>query len=102
MDLKPDTRLRGGVCSTGAIAVRAPTQPLELCCAGRPMVQAGEGAPPFEPIDPVHDADTALGKRFADPGSGLEVPCTKAGEGSLVIGGVPLALKDANRLAPSD
>jgi hypothetical protein len=52
--------------------------------------------------DPAHASGTLLGKRYADPASGLEVLCTKAGEGSLSIGDEPLAVKDAKPLPSSD
>jgi hypothetical protein len=45
---------------------------------------------------------TLLGKRYADPESGLEVLCTKAGTGLLTLGDAPLRVKDARPLPSSD
>jgi len=49
-----------------------------------------------------HRRGTLLGKRYADGDTGLELLCTKAGEGSLSLGGTPLALKEAKPLPSSD
>ena len=43
-----------------------------------------------------------MGKRFADPDTGIEVLATKGGAGSLSLDGQPLALKDAKPLPSSD
>ena len=48
------------------------------------------------------DTGTAVGKRYADDDVGLEVLCTKAGEGSLASRRRALALKDAKPLPSSD
>jgi hypothetical protein len=45
---------------------------------------------------------TAVGKRFADEESGLEVLCTKAGDGALSIDGTLLPMKGAKPLPSSD
>ena len=43
-----------------------------------------------------------MGKRYADEESGIEVLCTKPGEGSLSLGDVALLQKDAKALPSSD
>jgi hypothetical protein len=53
-------------------------------------------------VDPAHSGGTQMGKRFADPDSGIEVLATKGGAGSLSLDGQPLALKDAKPLPSSD
>ena len=53
-------------------------------------------------VDPAHSEGTQLGKRYADDALGLELLCTKAGEGSLSVDGAPLGLKDAKPLPSSD
>ena len=45
---------------------------------------------------------TLLGKRYAHEASGLEVLCTKAGEGGLTVGGEPVPVKAAKPLPASD
>jgi hypothetical protein len=102
MQLKPGSRWRSAVDETEVIAVRAGSDPIDLRCGGQPMVpidaKRGDGASP----DPMHSDGTQLGKRYADEELGLEVLCTKAGDGSLSIGDEPLLLKDAKPLPSSD
>ncbi len=45
---------------------------------------------------------TLPGKRFADEASGLELLCTKGGEGALAVDGRPLGVKEAKKLPASD
>lgn len=100
MELKPGSRLRSAVCSTEVVVVRA--APVELRCGGRPMVPA-DGAGISDAVQDEAPAErTLLGKRYADPESGLEVLCTKAGTGSLTLGDAPLRVKDAKPLPSSD
>jgi hypothetical protein len=65
------------------------------------MVAPG-AAPPAATIDPAHRGGTQLGKRYADPQTGLEVLCTKAGDGALSLGGDAIPVKDAKPLPASD
>lgn len=103
MELRPGTRLRSVVCTTEVVVVRPAHG--ELACGGQPMV-------PLEGVTASADANlghegapadgTLLGKRYADPASGLEVLCTKAGKGSLTLDDTPLRPKDAKPLPSSD
>ena len=101
MELKAGTRLASGVCDTEVIVVRAPGGDVDLRCGGQAMhpkdAPAAEGS-----LDPKHSDRTQLGKRYAEEDLGLEVLCTKAGEGSLSIGDTPLPLKEAKPLPSSD
>jgi hypothetical protein len=101
MDLKPGTRLRSQVCSTEVIVVKAPGEAVDLCCGGVPMVAMDSAVEP-RPIDDVHRDGTLLGKRYADEATGIELLCTKAGEGSLSLGATPLPVKEAKPLPSSD
>ena len=101
MDLKPGTRLRSQACSTEVIVVRPPEHAVDVCCGGAPMVPVGDPAEE-RPLDPTHQGGTLLGKRYADPETGIELLCTKAGDGSLSLGGTPLPVKDAKPLPSSD
>ena len=101
MLLKPGTRLRSAVCATEVIVVRAPADDVELSCGGAPLVPIGTDAPAGE-LDPAHSGGTRLGKRYADEELGLEVLCTKPGDGSLSVGGTALPEKDAKPLPASD
>jgi hypothetical protein len=89
------------VCESQVIVVKAPPGDVDLRCGGQPMVAVGEQAAAGSP-DPAHNSGTLLGKRYADEEVGLEVLCTKAGEGSLTLGEVALALKAAKPLPSSD
>lgn len=101
MLVKPGTRLKSAVCPTEVVVVRAPKVDVDLRCGGHPMTAMGEGAPTGS-VDAAHSRGTQLGKRYGDADSGLELLCTKAGEGSLSLGDVPIELKDAKPLPSSD
>jgi hypothetical protein len=101
MKLVPGTRLRSAVCDTQVVVVRAPGGPVDLRCGGAPLVPlddtSAQGA-----IDPAEAEGTLLGKRYADEDSGLELLCTKPGQGSLTCEGTRLPLKGAKPLPSSD
>jgi hypothetical protein len=101
MDLKPGTRMKSVADSTEVVIVRGPAGAVDLRCGGHPMVAVDAAAAPVEPSG-AHSGGTQLGKRYADPDSGLELLCTKAGPGSLSLGDEPLLLKDAKPLPSSD
>lgn len=102
-EFRAGSRWRSAVCDAEVIVVRAPVEPEDLWCGGRPMVALGSDPPANSGVpDPEHSNGTQLGKRYADPETGLEVLCTKAGQGSLSLAGKPLALKDAKPLPSSD
>jgi len=101
MELTPGTRLRSQVCSAEVIVVKAPAGAVDLCCGGAPLVPV-DGAVEAGPIDDAHRGGTLLGKRYADEATGLEILCTKAGEGSLSVGSTPLPVKEAKPLPSSD
>jgi hypothetical protein len=102
MQLSPGTRLRSAVDSTEVIVVRAPDTDVEVGCGGHPMVPVGQDPPAGLSLDPEWSAGTPIGKRYADEGAGLELLCTKAGQGSLSLDGKPLELKAAKPLPASD
>jgi len=102
MELKSGSRWRSAVSDTEVIVVRAPSTLLTLECGGQPMVPHGSEKPAGVTIDPMFAEATAVGKRFADEESGLEVLCTKAGDGSLSIDGTLLPMKGAKPLPSSD
>jgi hypothetical protein len=101
MQLKPGARLRSAADQTEIIVVRAPTEDVDLRCGGHPVLPF-ESSSPGLAVDPTHSDGTQVGKRYADPDVGLEVLCTKAGEGSLALGEEPLLIKDAKPLPSSD
>jgi hypothetical protein len=102
VDLTPGTKLASTVCDTEVIVVRPPSEPVEVECGGAPMVPADDAGDGSGPVDAGHAGGTALGKRYVHDGSGLELLCTRPGEGSLSVEGVDLPLKEAKPLPSSD
>ena len=101
MELKAGSRLKSAVCATEVIVVKAPDGDVEVTCGGSPMVApdmdvSGDG--------PAADAaeGTQMGKRYVTADEGLELLCTKPGEGSLGVGATLLTLKEAKTLPASD
>jgi hypothetical protein len=101
MDVKPGLKLRSTADATEVVVVRAPSVPVELTCGGRPMVPATEAAE-ASGVMPGQEEATQLGKRYTDDDAGLEVLCTKPGDGRLACDGRPLVLKSAKPLPSSD
>lgn len=101
--MTPGTKLASVVCATEVIVVRPPTGSPSVECGGAPMVPAEE-APEARSgeIAEDHAGGTPLGKRYHHEASGLELLCTRAGDGSLAVDGEPLPLKDAKPLPSSD
>ncbi len=95
--------LTSTVDATTVVVMRCPDSDLEITCGGAAMVD-----PKASPADVVGVPDPArmdgsqLGKRYADDGVGLELLCTKAGQGTLAVNGIPLPLKSAKPLPASD
>ena len=96
------TRLRSAVCSTEVMVVSAPESDVELTCGGAPMIGIEEQPPEGSTVDPGASEGTAVGKRYTNDAGDIEVLCTKAGEGSLGVGGETLVPKDAKALPSSD
>jgi hypothetical protein len=101
MELKAGTRLKSAVCLTEVIVVRPPGGEVDLRCGGAPMIPIDQ-SPPRSNLDASHSGGTQLGKRYADPDSGLELLCTKAGTGSLSLTDKAIPPKDAKPLPSSD
>ena len=100
MQLKPGTRLESVTCATQVVVVKAPPDDVDVRCGGEPMQAVGTGGE-RRPMSGTGDP-TLVGKRYADEDLGVEVLCTKAGEGSLSIGSDELFQKDAKPLPSSD
>jgi hypothetical protein len=100
MQLRMGARLRSQVCSTEVVVVRAGDTDDELTCGGSSLV-AVDGAPAASgtPVAGL-DSGTELGKRYTD--GSLELLVTKAGAGTLAVGGAPLEIKGARPLPSSD
>ena len=85
MQLKAGSRLQSTACDTQVIVVRAPQGEVDLRCGGHPLAAAAPAAKAA--LDPNHSGGSAMGKRYADEESGLEVLCAKPGPGTLAADG---------------
>jgi hypothetical protein len=102
MKLVPGDRLRGSADSTEVIVVRPADDDVDLRCGGHPMLELGAESDDPRTIDPAYGGGTQLGKRYIHEASGLEVLCTKPGDGSLSVGTDVLDLKGTKALPSSD
>ncbi len=101
MQMKAGTRLRSAVDACEVVVVRAPGEPVDLRCGGHPFRGVDKEEIPSALVAGF-DGGTQLGKRYADEGLGLEVLCTKAGEGCISVGDAILEVKGAKPLPASD
>jgi hypothetical protein len=101
MEVRPGMRLRSAVCDTEVVVVRASEASVDLRCGGHQMVPLPVGEVPAG-LALVDTSGTLLGKRYAHEGSGLELLCTKAGDGGLSIGSEAVPMKAAKALPSSD
>jgi hypothetical protein len=97
------TTLASTTDATTVIVVRWTADDLDVTCGGAAMVDArGPLKGTTHDADPSQLDGTLLGKRYADDALGVELLCTKAGQGTLALNGNPLPLKDAKPLPASD
>ena len=102
MKLRPGQKLNSAVCNAQFVVVRAPATDVDLGCGGAPLVEAGQDAPAGATLDPTLGDAALLGKRYADEELGLELLCSRPGEGALTLDGRALPLKGAKPLPSSD
>jgi hypothetical protein len=102
MELKPGSRWKSAVCDTEVVVVRSPKTDVGLECGGYPMIPHAENREPGRLPAKGFDVGTAVGKRFADGETGLEILCTKAGAGTVTIGGRMINTKETKKLPSSD
>jgi hypothetical protein len=102
VELKPGTRLRSVIDTTEVIIVKAPAEPLDVRCGGRPMVPIGADSTEVSTVEAGFDGGTQVGKRYSDTEAGIELLCTKAGSGSLSLGTELLTVQGAKPLPASD
>lgn len=96
--MKPGSKLKSAVCDTEVMVIRGSGVVVE--CGGKPMAEDKPSA--LGEVDPAFAEGTKIGKRYVDAAGSVELLCTKAGKGSLSIGGVALQTKDAKPLPSSD
>jgi hypothetical protein len=102
MDLKPGSRWKSAVCDAQIVVVRPPKAAGELQCGGAAVVPIDDPAPPTGAVDPGFADSVAIGKRYVDEESGLEVLGAKPGKGSLAFNGTAMTIKGAKPLPASD
>ena len=101
-DLKPGSRWKSVVCDVEVVVVRPPKSEISLECGGYEMIPHGAAKPEGKAIAAEFAGGSQMGKRYADEETGVEILCTKAGAGSLTIGGRLVGTKDAKKLPASD
>lgn len=101
IQLKAGARLRSATDACEVVVVRAPAEPVDLRCGGHPFLPV-DAEPTPQTVEAGFDGGTQLGKRYSDDELGLEILCTKAGEGSISVGETILAVKGAKPLPASD
>ena len=99
--LKAGGRLKSAVCDTQVMVIAVPAGDVALTCGGVAMLEPASTAA-RSPVHPEHKNGTQSGKRYVNADGSLELLCTKPGEGSLAVAGVPLKLKEAKALPSSD
>ena len=100
MKLQVGQTLHSSVDDTTVIVIKAPDGDVAITCGGEPMTDAKPDAVGEPHADAREGA--LLGKRYVEDALGLEVLCTKAGEGTLAVDGTALPIKDAKPLPSSD
>ena len=102
MQLKPGTRLRSATDSTEVVVVRVPAGSVDLRCGGSPMMPIDVAPDGTVAILAGFDTGTQLGKRYSADAAGIELLCTKAGDGAISIGDEVLVSKGSKPLPSSD
>lgn len=102
MKIKPGSRLYSAVCTTELIAVKAPTDDVELTIGGAAAADTAADRDIARGAAAGFDGGAAMGKRYVNAAGTLELLCTKAGKGVPALAGELLQLKDAKPLPASD
>ena len=102
MELRPGQKLRSAVSEAQVVVVKAPAAAVALGCGGALLLGEGQEPDGTAVLDPSLGDGPLVGKRYADDELGLELLCTRPGEGALTVDGRPLPLKGAKPLPASD
>jgi hypothetical protein len=101
MKLRAGQKLHSAVSDAQVVVVRAPADEVEVGCGGAPMLDDGESAAGAT-LDASLGDGPLMGKRYADEEVGLELLCTRPGDGALTVDGRVLPIKGAKPLPSSD
>jgi hypothetical protein len=88
MEAMPGLRLRSAVCSCEIVVVRASGESIDL----HPFVAPESEVATIRNIQPDFDGGSVMGKRYSHETIGIEVLCTKSGEGSISVGTTVLTI----------
>ncbi len=102
MKLRPGQKLHSVVSDAQVVVVRAPATEVDVRCGGAPLLEAGQAPDGAAELDASLGEGPLLGKRYAEDDLGLELLCTRGGEGALTVDGRLLLLKGAKPLPSSD
>jgi hypothetical protein len=102
VELTAGVRLRSAVCPTEVVVVKAPSGEIDLRCGGFAIVAIDAVLQDAASPQDGFSEGTQLGKRYMHGDSGLELLCTKAGQGSLSVGDVLMSTQQAKTLPASD
>jgi hypothetical protein len=102
MMLRPGQKLHSAVCDAQLVVVRAPATEVAVGCGGFPLLDDGDAAAGEAALDASLGDGPLLGKRYADEELGLELLCTRPGQGALTVDGRLLLVKGAKPLPSSD
>lgn len=102
MHLKAGQSLASAVDTTTVIVVRPAEGDVTLTCGGVEMSDGKTPSGDGSTLTEEHIGGVQLGKRYVHAASGLELLCTKAGTGRVLLDGTELEIKSANPLPSSD
>lgn len=98
--LKAGARFKSAVCETQVMVIKASAGEHMLQCGGADMVAptaTGSGT-----LDAALGSESLIGKRYVNADESVELLCTKGGQGSLVLNGAAMEVKQAKQLPSSD
>jgi len=99
--IKPGSRWKSTVCDAEAVVVKPSADSAIPRCGGEDMVSLGTATDARVPR-PGFDGGCTVGKRYRSERTGLELLCTKAGNGALGVGEELLSVVEARKLPASD
>lgn len=99
--IKPGSRWKSRVCDAEAVVVRPAKAEGVPQCGGLDMVPLGEAADAAA-AQAGFDGGCLMGKRYRSEAHGLELLCSKPGNGTLGFAGEALELVEAKKLPASD
>lgn len=101
MEMKAGQRLACPACATELVVVRPASDPVEITCGGVAVVDPADERPGGGHAD-AGGEPTLVGKRYVDDDAGVELLCSKPGEGAVACDGRAMPVKGAKPLPSSD